>query len=149
MHEARIRTLEDVEQFLVGTTSASLKLQGSKDDVYAWIQHTLVRFRYMGLCKKPKGLVRRYIKRITAYSRPQMNRLIKQYRKTGHIRRRQRTVKGFETKYTKADVRLLADVDRLVDDVSGTTAKTFCQRALEMHGDQRFARLAGISVSHN
>jgi len=55
MHEARIRTLEDVEQFLVGTTSASLKLQGSKDDVYAWIQHTLVRFRYMVLVQEAKG----------------------------------------------------------------------------------------------
>ncbi len=148
MDETQIRTLEDIGQFLAGTTDTSLKLQGSKDDVYAWIQHTLVRFRYLGLRKKPKGLVRRYIKRITGYSRPQMNRLIKQFRKTGHIRRRQRTVKGFETKYTRADVRLLADVDRLVDDVSGTTVKAFCQRAYEVHGDQRFVRLAGISVSH-
>ncbi|MFQ5356530.1 MAG: hypothetical protein ACE5DY_08635 [Mariprofundaceae bacterium] len=115
MDETEIRTLEDVEQFLTGTTDTSLKLQGSKDDVYAWIQHTLVRFRYMGLRKKPKGLVRGYIKRLTGYSRPQMSRLIRQYRKTGHIRRRQRTVKGFETKYTKVDIRLLADVDRLVD----------------------------------
>jgi len=148
MDETRIRTLEDVDQFLAGMSEASLALQGSTDDVYKWIQHTLVRFRYLWLCKKQKGLVRRYIVRITGYSRPQMNRLIKQHHKTGHIRRRQRTVHGFETKYTKADICLLAEVDRLVDDVSGTTVKTFCQRAFEVHGDQRFARLAGISVSH-
>jgi len=148
MDEIRIRTLENVEQFLAGTTDTSLKLQGSKDDVYAWVERTLVRFRYLWLAKKQKSLVRCYIKRITGYSRAQMNRLIKQYRKTGHIRRRQRTVNGFETKYTKADIRLLADVDRLVDDVSGTTVKAFCQRAYEVHGDQRFVRLAGISVSH-
>jgi len=140
MDETRIRTLEDVDQFLAGMTGASLKLQGSKDDAYAWIQHTLVRFRYMGLSKKQKGLVRRYIKRITGYSRPQMNRLIKQYYKTGHIRRRQRTVKGFETKYTRADVRLLADVDRLVDDVSGTTVKAFCQRATNALSGLRASR---------
>lgn len=148
MDETRIQRLEDVEQFLAGTVEDSLKLQGGKDDVYAWIERTLVRFRYLWPGKKQKGLVRAYIQCLSGYSRPQMNRLIAQYRKTGRIRRRQRTVHGFETKYTKADVRLLAEVDRLVDDVSGTTVKTFCQRALEVHGDQRFARLAGISVSH-
>jgi len=148
MDETQIRTLEDAEQFLTGMTDASLQLQGSKDDVYAWVQRTLVRFRYLRLGRKQKGLVRRYIKRITGRSRSQVARLIAQYRKTGHIRRRQRTVKGFETKYTKADIRLLADVDRLVDDMSGTTVKAFCQRALEVHGDQRFSRLADISVSH-
>jgi len=148
MDETQIRTLEDVEQFLTGMTGASLQLQGSKDDCYRWIQHTLVRFGYLWLAKKQKGLVRRYIRQLSGYSYPQMDRLIEQFRKTGQIRRRQRTVKGFETRYTRADVRLLADVDRLVDDVSGTTAKTFYQRALEVHGDQRFARLVGISVSH-
>jgi len=148
MDETQIRTLEEVERFLAGTADTSLKLHGSKDDVYAWIQHTLVRFRYMGLRKKPKGLVRRYIQQLSGYSRPQMNRLIKQYRKTGYIRRKQRTVNGFGTKYTRVDIRLLADVDRLVDDVSGTAIKAFCQRAYGVYGDQRFSRLAGISVSH-
>jgi len=148
MDETQIGTLEDVEQFLTGTTGASLQLQGSKDEVYKWIQRTLVRFHYLWLGKKQKGLVRRYIRQLSGYSFQQMDRLIEQYRNTGHIRRRQRTVKGFETKYTKADIRLLAEVDRLVDDVSGTTTKAFCQRALEVHGDQRFARLTGISVSH-
>jgi len=127
MDETRIRTLENVEQFLAGMTGASLQLQGSKDDVYGWIERALVRFRYLWLGKKQKGLVRRYIQHVTGYSRPQMNRLIEQYRKTGHIRRRQRTVKGFEAKYTKVDIQLLAEVDRLVDDVSGTTVKAFCQ----------------------
>jgi hypothetical protein len=47
MDETQIRTLEDVEQFLAGTADTSLKLQGGKDEVYAWIQHTLVRFRYI------------------------------------------------------------------------------------------------------
>jgi len=148
MDESQIRTLEDVEQFLTGMPCASLQLQGSKDDGYRWIERTLVRFHYLWLGKKQKGFVRRYIQQLSGYSRQQMDRLIEQYRKTGRIRRRQRTVKGFETKYTRVDIRLLADVDRLVDDVSGTTVKAFCQRAFEVYGDQRFVRLAGISVSH-
>jgi len=148
MGETRIRTLEDVAVFLDGMTETPLKLQGGKDDVYAWVERTLVRFRYLWLDKKGKGLVRAYIMRLTGYSRAQLDRLILQYRKTGHIRRRQRTVKGFETRYTREDIQMLAEVDRLTDGVSGTTAKAFCQRAFEVYGDRRFERLANISVSH-
>lgn len=148
MDEREIGTLEDVDRFLVGAASQTLKIQGGKDEVYAWIERTLVRFRYLWLGKKQKGLVRAYVQHLSGYSRPQLNRLIAQYRETGHIRRRQRTVNGFETKYTRADICLLADVDRLVDDLSGTAIKAFCQRAYEVYGDQRFARLAFISVSH-
>jgi len=85
---------------------------------------------------------------LSGYSRQQITRLISQYRKSGRIRRRQRTVKGFERKYTPDDIQLLAMVDRLVDDVSGTTTKAYCKRAHEVFGDQRFVRLADISVSH-
>ena len=148
MDETRIRTLEDVEQILVGTAEASLVLQGSKDDGYAWIEHTLVRFRFLWLSKKQRGLVLRYIERLSGYTRQHVTKLVKQYRNTGHIRRRQRTVNGFAAKYTKADIHLLADMDCIVDDVSGTMVKAFCQRMYEVYGDQRFARLAGISVSH-
>lgn len=46
MDETQIRTLADVDQFLAGMDGTSPQLQGSKDDAYAWIQHTpLVRFR--------------------------------------------------------------------------------------------------------
>lgn len=148
MDESRIKTIEDITVFLSDQLAMPLKLQGNKDEMYKWLERTLVRFRYLWLGKKEKGLVRRYIERLTSLSHSQLTRLIKQYIKTGYIRRRQRTVKGFESKYTRADICLLADVDRMVDDLSGTAIKVFCQRALEVYGDQRFDRLAGISVSH-
>jgi len=148
MDEARIQTLGDIRQFLAGMAETSLKLEGGKEAVYQWIEHTLVRFRYMWLGKKGRGLVLRYIERLSGYSRQQVTRLARQYRKTGHIRRRQRTTNGFATKYTRGDITLLARVDRLVDDASGTMVKTFCQRMLRVYGDQRFLRLADISVSH-
>ena len=148
MDETRIRTLEDIAQFLLGTAETSLKLGGSKDDVYGWIEHTLVRFRYMWLGRKGRGLILRYIERLSGYSRQHVSKLARQYRKTGRVRRRRRTTNGFPTKYTRTDIALLAQVDRLVDDASGTMVKTFCQRMLSVYGDQRFVRLAAISVSH-
>jgi len=148
MDETRIRTLEEVESFLSGAGQARPVLLGGKDDAYAWIERTLVRFGYMFIDRKGKGIVRRYITQLSGYSRQQVTRLISQYRKSGRIRRRQRTVKGFERKYTPDDIQLLTMVDRLVDDVSGTTTKAYCKRAYEVFHDQRFVRLADISVSH-
>ncbi len=148
MDELQIRTLEDVEQFLAEPTGAQLKLQGNTDDVYKWIEHTLVRFRYPWLGKLQKGVILRYIRQLSGYTRQHVTKLVKQQRKTGYIQRKPRTNNGFSTTYTKADIHLLAGVDRVVEDLSGTSIKTFCQRALEVYGDQRFSRLANISVSH-
>jgi len=148
MDEIQIRTLEDVEQFLAEPTGTQLKLQGNTDDVYKWIEHTLVRFRYHWLGKLQKGVILRYIQQLSGYTRQHVTKLVKLQRKTGYIRRKPRTNNVFPTTYTKADICLLAGVDRVVDDLSGTSIKTFCQRALEVDDDQRFSRLANISVSH-
>jgi len=141
MDEIQIRTLEDIQQFLSEPTGSQLKLQGSKDDVYKWIERTLIRFRYHWLDKLPKGLVLRYIEQLSGYTRQHVTKLVKQQRKTGYIRQKQRASNGFATKYTRGDIQLLAGVDRVVDDLSGTSIKTFCQRAFEVYGDQRFSRL--------
>jgi len=148
MDETQIKTLEDVEQFLNGTCQVRPVFHGGKSAVYAWIERTLVRFGYMQLNKKRKGIVRRYIVQLSRYSRQQVTRLIAQYRKNGHLRRRQRTANGFARKYTPADIQLLAMIDSVVDDVSGTTTKAYCKRAYELFHDHRFVRLADISVSH-
>jgi hypothetical protein len=148
MDEIQIRTLEDIEQFLSEPTGSQLKLQGNKDDAYKWIERTLIRFRYHWLEKPQKGLVLRYIEQLSGYTRQHVTKLVRQQRKTGYIRHKQRATNGFATKYTRDDIQLLAGVDRVVDDLSGTSIKTFCQRAFEVFGDQRFSRLANISVSH-
>jgi len=113
MDELQIRTLEVIEQFLAEPTGSQLKLQGSKDDVYKWIEHTLVRFRYQWLGKLQKGMVLRYIRQLSGYTRQHITKLVKQQLKTGYIRRKQRANNGFATTYTREDIRLLADVDRV------------------------------------
>lgn len=148
MDERKIKTVADISALLAGTDQADLRLQGSKDDIYAWVERTLNRLRYGRLGKKEKGLVLRYLIQLSGYSRQQVTRFIARYRETGHVHRRQRTVNGFKPKFTREDIILLAEVDRLVDSASGTTIKVYCQRAYELFGDERFARLANISVSH-
>ena len=147
MDEAKIETLADIEDFLSGTTGVEFRLEG-KGVCYDWIRRTLVRFWYLRLGKKDKGLVRRYLEKVTGYSRPQLNRLIAQYRDTGEIRRSQRTTNGFSRRYDSGDIALLAELDDLHDGLSGTTTKKLCERAYTIHEDRRFERLCGISVSH-
>jgi len=148
MDEQRIATIEDIVAFLNGTIDTPLILHGSKDEIYSWVEHTLVKFGYLFQNKKEKGYILRYIERLSGYSRQQITRLVKQQKDTGYVRRRHRTAKGFEKKYTHDDIVLLAKVDRVMDGVSGTTVKAFCQRMFIYYEDLRFAKLCSISASH-
>ena len=112
MNDSQIETLEQVRQFLIGAAFMEISIS-SNTECYRWIEGTLVRFQYLTLDKTERGLIRRYLQQISGYSRAQITRLIKQYQKTGRIQRRQRTVKGFPSKYTREDIRLLAQLDEL------------------------------------
>ncbi len=148
MDEFEIKRLKDIEQFLDGAVKSHPVLECGKDEVYAWIERTLRRFDYLRVSKKAKGVVRRYIAQLSGYSRQQVTRLIAQYRQTNRLHRRHRTVNGFKSKYTPADIKLLAGVDKLVDDVSGTTTKAYCHRMYDLFNDAEYIRLKDISVSH-
>ena len=82
MNDTQLETLDQIRQFLEGTEAISFQIE-SKDARYRWIQHALVKFRYMTLSKANKGLITRYIRKMTGYSLAQVKRLIKQYRKHG------------------------------------------------------------------
>ena len=107
MNDTQIKTLEQVRQFLEGTSAMELSID-IKEDRYAWIQTTLVRFRYLQLSKTGKGLILSFLQKVSGYSRIQVKRLVKQYCKTGRIQRRQCTTNGFPRKYTDNDIQHLA-----------------------------------------
>lgn len=150
MEEAKIDTLDDISIFLQSKSRLSMRLKGSKSDVYKWIEATLVRFHYMGLKQRSdKGLVLRYLKSITGYSRQHITKLVSVYKKTGRIRHQSRRRKqGFQSKYTHDDIALLAEVDKAVDGASGTTVKALCQREFTVYGNKRFECISQVSVSH-
>jgi len=147
MNDSQIETLEQVRQFLNGAAFMEISIS-SKTECYRWIQGTLVRFRYLTLGKTDRGLLHRYLQQISGYSRAQITRLIKQYQKTGLLQRRQRTVKGFSSKYTREDIRLLAQLDELHGTLSGPATKKLCERACQVFKQVAYQRLAGITVSH-
>ncbi len=147
MNDEHIKNLEQVRRFLEGTEALELAIE-DKDERYAWIERTLRRFRYRRLNKADRGLVLRYLARVSGYSRQQVTRLVHQYLKRGHLKRRQRTVNGFKTRYTPEDIRCLARLDELHGTLSGPATKKLCERAWQLFGQAEYQPLAGISVSH-
>jgi hypothetical protein len=67
------------------------------------------------------------------------------YKRRINSRRRKQ---GFQSKYTRDDIALLAEVDKAVDGASGTTVKTLCQREFEVYENKRFECISQVSVSH-
>lgn len=147
MNDSELSTLEQVQQFLDGTQSVQFHIEG-KDACYAWMEGALRRFHYRDLGKANKGLILRYLARVSGYSRQQVTRLVKQYFKTGRIRRGQRTLSGFKRRYSAQEIRRLARLDELHGTLSGPATKKLCERAWRVFGQDEYQILAGISVSH-
>ena len=148
MNDNRIRTLEQVRQFLKGAADVKLEID-SKAERYEWIENTLIRFRYLQLSKADKGLLLSFMEKVSGYSRIHVKRFVRQYFLTGHVRQKHpRKRRGFERKYLDRDVRLLAVIDELHSTLSGHATKKLCERACEIFGEEEYRRLAGISVAH-
>ena len=143
-----LTTIDHLVEFLTGTQAVAFSVISDKDVCYRWIQGELVRFQYLGLSRQEKGVVLRYLMKVSGYSRQQLTRLVAQYRRRGRLQRRQRTVAGFKRKYAEEDIRLLAAMDERHDTPCGPAVKKLCERAYEVFGQKEYASLASISISH-
>lgn len=147
MEEARLQTLAQVKAFLDGTAEVAFRVP--KAERHRFVERVLKRFGYAQHGRADKGVLLRYLERMTGLSRQQVTRLVQQYRKDGKLSKRQSAPRhGFTHRFTATDVALLAEMDALHGTLSGPATKKLMERALLIFGDARFERLAGISVSH-
>ena len=142
----RIRTLDQLRAFLEGNEPADFE-STDRTSAYAFVRRTLVRFEYHGLGRPDKTRVKRFLEKVTGFSRAQVTRLIRQHRRTGHIRdhRKKPPAKPFPRRYTPLDAALLAEVDEACGQLSGPATKVILWRMCHVYGDERFERLAHIS----
>ena len=140
--------IEALEGFLQGNQAVAFSVLGNKPERYQFIRKTLVKFDYMTLSRKDKGVVIRYLVKMTEYSRQQLTRLIKKYTETGKINWAPCRSNGFTKKYTDTDIVLLAKTDQLHDTPCGHAVKKLCERAYDVFDDKAYQRLTDISVSH-
>ena len=148
MNAKDLTTIDQLSAFLEGTQRVAFEVASDKDSRYQWIRRTLVKFRYKSLRKPDKGVLIQYLVKVSGYSRQQITRLVKQYRDTGRLVRRQRTVKGFSRRFTDDDIRLLVTMDMRHNTLNGLTMKKLCERAYVVFDEQAYHRLASISVAH-
>lgn len=149
MNETRLNTVAQLRAFLEGTLEVKFNPIRNDAERYGFIAGVLGRFAYRQLGKPDKGVVMRYLARITEYSRAQLKRLVSRHLKGEPLAKRYRAPGvGFARKFTVADVKLLAQTDALHNTLSGPATKCLMQRAYAVYDDTRYARLATISVAH-
>ncbi|MCL0075789.1 integrase [Dehalococcoidia bacterium] len=147
MNDDNLKTIDQIKQFLKG--SEGLEFRGaSVGERYNWIEGVLVGFRYLRLRKAEKGVIRRYIEKITGYSRAQVSRLIGEYKRTGRLKKGGYNRHRFPRKYTSIEVKLLAKTDELHGWLSGPATRKIMQREYEIYGHTEFEKISRISVSH-
>jgi len=145
--DSRAMTIEEMAAVL--GSSGTLSFRGeAREETYAWVETTLRKYRYSSLSRAGKGLVRRYVGKMTGYSPAQISRLIAQYRSTGRVRLPKYQRRRFPTKYTREDQALLAEVDNAHDRLSGPATQAILRQEYAVFGRKEFARLSAISVAH-
>ena len=145
----QIRTVDQMRAFVEGADRAEIT-HLDRDGAYALITVAVERVLYPRLGRADKGTVLRFLEKATGLSRAQIDRLVRQHRRTGHIRdhRNKPPARPFPRRYTPADIALLAEVDEAYGQLSGPATKEILRRMYELHGDERFRRLASISNGH-
>jgi transposase InsO family protein len=146
MNDEQLRTLNQVKDFLEG--SPTIEFKGLiASEKYKWIEEVLTRFRYQKLHKEGKGLIKRYILKVTGYSRAQLTRLISLYLQSGKVQPAQYQRHRFPQKYSAEDVALLAKTDELHGWLSGPATRKILERENEIYGHYEYASIAAISVA--
>lgn len=143
-----LKTIAEMETFLNGNQPVAFSVASSKDERYLFVDGILKRFAYSRLKRRDKGIVIKFLRKISGYSRPQLTRMIERYIDQGVLRRFHKTTNGFEQIYQACDIRLLAELDQRHDTPNGLMVKKLCERAYHEFNEQVYERLSSISVSH-
>jgi len=139
-------SLERIRAFLEASNELELAAT-NREERYEWVRRTRVAQEYATQSRSGKGLLRRYLAKMTGMSRAQVTRLIGQYRSSGEVRNRPYRRHRFARRYSEEDAVLLALVDEAHDTLSGPATQKILEREYHDFGDARFRRLAEVSVA--
>lgn len=148
--DAHIHTIGQLETFLSAADIFTLEPRCSKKEKAQWIHDRLLRFRYRTLRKRDKGILCRYLRKVTGCSVRQLKRHIQACR-DGRKLCEPYARHVFPVTYTDSDRELLAETDNLHSPIDRRTSaaaiQQICRREF-LAGDVRYVRLAEISVAH-
>lgn len=147
MNTTHIKSIEEIKEFLQGTKYIEFSIV-SKSDKYEFISRTLFKFRYTKLRKKDKTLIKRYLKKITGYSKHNIKKLIKQWILDGKLIVKKSNRNKFKYKYTPFDIALLAKADEAFGYPHGRLVRDSLKREYEVFNNEKYLNISQISVSH-
>ena len=147
MNDSPLKTIEELKRFLKSSTLLAFKGL-RRNEIYEWVEDTIIKFDYQTLGKKDKGIVKKYLEKITGLSRAQITRLIGKQRKTGIIAVEKGNRHIFSKIYSDKDIGLLARTDELHDFPNGVTVKRILERMVKEYGDFSYRNISHISVGH-
>ena len=132
MQHAEHLTLAEMREFLDASSNLSFADAGRKQ-IYGLLEGALRAQKYLGLAKKDKGIVRRYLVKISGLSKAQITRLIARWRERGVIEPRASRRHRFPHRYTPADIQLLAETDAAHEGLSAPAVRRILEREFKVH----------------
>ena len=147
VHETEKLSLQEIEKFLLAAQEVRFEAS-QREEVYGWIERWLCQQEYVRQGRRARGLLRRYIGKMTGLSRAQLTRLVGRYMATGQVGKKATRRHRFPRHYTSADIELLARVDEAHESLSGPATRRILQREFQEYGKAEFQRLAAISNGH-
>jgi hypothetical protein len=108
---------EQIRTFLAAREEVEFEAGGT--EIYGWNSGLLQANSYHRQGRQQRGLQHRYIEKLTGLSRAQVTRLIGSYLKSREVKTARYQRHRFTSRYTRADVELLAEVDEAHDTLSG------------------------------
>jgi transposase InsO family protein len=147
MDDAEKLSLEAIGRFVAASEELRFEAQ-DRQQLYGWVERVLVEQQYAQQGKVARGLLRRYVEKMTGLSRAQVTRLMARYTASGLVQVTVYRRRRFAQLYTRADIELLASVDEAHETLSGPATRRILERELLLYKRAEYARLATISVAH-
>ena len=147
MQNAESLSREQIQEFLRSSEPIEFA-GGGREERNGWVERVLGAQSYGEWGKGERGLVRAYVRKVTGLSEAQTTRLVRAFLDHGKVKGQPYQRHRFAAKYTAEDIALLAEVDRAHGRLSGPATRRILERAHKQFGEQRYERLARISVAH-
>jgi len=150
-NNSALRSLAEIKNFLAAVENLNFKTI-SQPERNEWVESVLIHNFYKKCNRADKGIVRRYILKITGLSRAHINRLIGDFLNKCKVRKIKKLngVKRncFGRIYKEADIKLLVAADNAHCRLSGPAMVKSLQRECEIYGKIEYENLKNISIAH-
>ncbi len=136
-----------IQAFLEASETVVFEGEG-RAELYGSVTRTLREQGYREQDKRGRGLLLRYLAKMTGLSRSQVTRLVWQDIEHSEVKEAPYQRRRFARRFTRGDIELLAKADEAHETLSGPATKRILEREFQEYGGVGYERLASISLSH-